>query len=51
MKSKSPHRPKKPYRPPRLVVHGDLRHLTMTKGGSAADGSGKPRTKVAGANA
>ncbi len=51
MKARSPHPPRKPYRPPRLVTHGNLRHLTMSKGGSANDGSGKPRTKVTGANA
>lgn len=51
MKARSPHRPRKPYRPPRLVTHGNLRHLTMTKGGLAADGLGKPRTKVTGVNA
>lgn len=46
-----PGQTKKPYRSPRLVVHGDLRRLTMAKGGSSSDGSGKPRTKLSGANA
>ena len=42
---------KKPYRKPRLQVHGDLRKLTGSKAGSAGDGSGKPHTKVTGAPA
>lgn len=51
MKAKATHQKKKPYRPPRLTVYGDLRRLTMVKGGSANDGGGKPRTKLSGANA
>ncbi len=44
-----PHpRPKKPYRKPRLKVHGDVRALTGAKAGTANDGAGKPRTKVSG---
>jgi hypothetical protein len=31
---------KKPYASPRLTVYGDLEKLTMTKGGSSADGGG-----------
>ena len=37
----------KPYRPPRLVVYGTLRQLTMTaKGGKKSDGGGNPKTKA-----
>ncbi len=50
MKAKA-NQPKKPYRPPRLKVYGDLRRLTMAKGGSANDGGGKPRTRASGPNA
>ena len=39
---------KKPYRPPTLTVHGDIRELTRTKKGSSADGTGKPRTRRTG---
>jgi hypothetical protein len=40
---------KKPYRPPRLVVHGTLRDLTRAmKGGASADGGGSPKTKATG---
>ena len=39
---------KLPYRPPTLKVHGDFRKLTAAKGGSANDGSGKPKTKGSG---
>jgi hypothetical protein len=42
---------KQPYRPPTLKVHGDFRKLTAAKGGSANDGSGKPKTKSSGPNA
>lgn len=51
MKSTPRNQTKKPYRTPRLVVHGDLRRLTMTKGGTTNDGAGKPRTKSGGASA
>jgi hypothetical protein len=51
MKAATPSRKKKPYRPPRLVAYGDLRTLTMAKGGSRADGGGKPSTKVSGPSA
>jgi hypothetical protein len=37
---------KKPYRAPKLVVHGDIRTLTRTKSGSQNDGSGKPATRT-----
>lgn len=42
---------RKPYRPPRLIVHGDLRRLTGVKGGNRNDGAGKPRTRLSGARA
>lgn len=45
MKSKTQGK-KKPYRPPRLVVYGDLRRLTMAKGGQKGDGGGNPKTKA-----
>lgn len=51
MKSKTAHQTKKPYRPPRLVVYGDVRRLTMVKGSTNSDGPGKPRTKLSGSNA
>ncbi len=44
MKSKPTGREKKPYRPPRLVVYGDLRLLTKAKGGNKTDG-GLPKTR------
>jgi hypothetical protein len=44
-------RPKRrPYRSPKLAVHGDLRTLTATKGSNKADG-GKPATRNAGSPA
>jgi len=36
---------KRPYRTPALVVHGDLRTMTQSKGRSNSDGSGKPKTR------
>jgi hypothetical protein len=40
-------RDRKPYRPPRLKVHGDLRALTHTaKGGIRSDGGGAPKTRA-----
>ena len=42
---------KKRYRPPRLVKHGSLLHLTKVKGGNMNDGGGKPMTKSGGMNA
>lgn len=47
MKSKTKEPKKKPYRAPRLVVYGDLRRLTMAKGGTAGD-AGKPSTRLSG---
>ena len=48
MKSKGKKPSKNPYRPPRLVVYGDLRSLTMAKGGTTGDAGGKPRTRLSG---
>ena len=42
---------KKPYNPPKLVVYGNLRELTMAKGGAKNDGGGKPATKSTGKSA
>ena len=39
---------RKPYRPPRLTVHGDLRQLTKgpAKGGAKQDAGTTPKTKA-----
>jgi hypothetical protein len=38
---------KRPYKVPRLLVHGDLKTLAMAKGGSLGDGGGStPKTKT-----
>lgn len=37
---------RKPYQPPRLTVHGDLRKLTTAKGGAKSDGGTAPKTKA-----
>jgi hypothetical protein len=37
---------KRPYRTPKLTVHGNLRTLTLGKGGSLGDGGGKPKTRL-----
>jgi hypothetical protein len=39
---------KRPYSPPKLVVHGDLKTLTKVKAGAMQDG-GKPETRATGA--
>ncbi len=39
---------KKPYRTPKLTVHGDIRVLTKAKGGTRND-SGRPKAKTVGA--
>ena len=44
MKPKTTNRAKKPYCSPRLVVYGDLRRLTMLKGGTNSDGT-NPKSK------
>ena len=41
-------KPKKPYRKPKLKVHGDIRALTGAKAGTKNDGAGKPSTRVSG---
>ena len=46
-KEANPRPKKRPYRTPKLVVHGDLRTLTTAKGADKADG-GKPATRSAG---
>ena len=47
--AKTPRPPKKlPYKAPKLVVHGDLRSMTQTKGGSTNDGGAKPNTRLSG---
>lgn len=51
MKAKTAVQRRKPYRPPRLVVYGDLRRLTRAKGGNKGDGAGKPSTRASGSNA
>lgn len=38
---------KKRYRPPKLVVYGDLRTLTKVKMGAMNDGAGRPMTRMA----
>jgi hypothetical protein len=48
-KSPDPGARKKPYRSPRLTVHGNLRTLTKatgTKNGSMNDGAGLPKTRA-----
>ncbi|HEX6039028.1 lasso RiPP family leader peptide-containing protein [Longimicrobium sp.] len=30
MQNPKPHRPRKPYAPPRLTIYGDLRDVTLT---------------------
>jgi hypothetical protein len=39
-------RAKQPYREPKLTRHGDLKTLTMGKGGDRTDGSGAPKTRT-----
>ncbi len=46
MKPKTTNQTKKPYRSPRLVVYGDLRRLTMTKGAANVDATGHPKSKL-----
>ena len=38
---------KRLYRTPRLKTHGNLKTLTLAKGGANGDGVGKPKTRVA----
>lgn len=46
-KAKTTSRERKRYSPPRLEVYGDLRRLTMVKGGTAGDAA-KPATRLSG---
>jgi len=39
---------KRPYRAPRLIVHGDLKTITMAKKGAGNDGASKPKTRLSG---
>lgn len=39
---------KRPYRAPKLTVHGDLKALAKAKGGASSDGS-KPASRASGA--
>jgi len=43
-----PPAPKRPYRTPRLVVHGDLKTMTQAKKGTFTDGGSKPKTRLSG---
>ena len=38
---------KRPYRTPKLTTHGDLRTMTLAKGGALGDGGSNPKTRVA----
>jgi hypothetical protein len=42
---------KRPYKAPRLVVHGDLKTMTLAKKGTFSDGGTKPKTRLSGATA
>ena len=42
---------RKPYRPPELTVHGDIRSLTRSKRGKKSDGGQKPATRTNGGHA
>jgi hypothetical protein len=48
MKTEATGQAKKSYHSPRLVVYGDLRRLTMAKGGNRSD-FGAPKTRTVGA--
>jgi hypothetical protein len=51
-KKQTPPSPKKrPYREPKLKVHGNLRALTTVKSGNMDDGGVKPNTRAAGSQA
>ena len=48
MTTKKQAKPKKrPYRAPKLITHGDLRTMTLAKGGALGDGGGAPKSRVA----
>jgi hypothetical protein len=38
---------KRPYKTPKLSIHGDLRIITRAKGGALGDGGPNPKTRVA----
>ena len=38
---------KRPYRAPKLITHGNLRTMTLAKGGALGDGGSNPKTRVA----
>jgi len=37
---------RRPYSTPTLKIHGDLKAITMAKGGTRRDGAGNPRTRI-----
>jgi hypothetical protein len=37
---------RRPYRAPKLITHGDLRTMTMAKGGALGDGGSVPKSRV-----
>lgn len=50
MTTKDPAQPdtppkRRPYTAPKLVIHGDLRKITLGKGSNLADGTGIPKTR------
>lgn len=45
MKAEATRQGKKPYRSPRLMIYGDLRRLTMAKGGKRSDGLGLAKSR------
>ena len=47
-KKQAPKRLKKrPYRTPKLTIHGDLRTMTLAKAGALGDGGTNPKSRVA----
>jgi hypothetical protein len=48
--SKGARLPKRPYKAPRVIVHGKLQTLTQIKSGFLNDGAGKPSTRLVGIN-
>ena len=38
---------KRPYRTPKLITHGNLRTMTLAKGGALGDGASVPKSRVA----
>ncbi len=51
MKQQTSSGAKRPYRAPRLTVHGDLKAITKAKKGANSDGGTKPKTKATGTSA